>query len=163
MRIETAERRRQTQIVDAQRAQVDVERQPHAAGGGPGILGLRRLRRAQHGDLRGGHDLDAQVPPQKRAERPDDVCILDLQPRTAAVGDLDACHPQIGRHEAVDAGDRDLLVGGGSEPGGHGRQQPLARPGLYAGEGETQHEEEGAERVRRDAKRAHQKACPKLT
>ena len=82
---------------------------------------------------------------------------------TGAVGDLDPRHLQVGRHEAVDPGDGDLLIGRRGEVGREGSEQSFARRGLHAGKGETKHRHERDDDIGREAKRAHQKACPRLT
>ena len=151
-------------IVDAQRPQVDVEGESDAAGARRGVLEPPPvLRRAQHTDLRRGHDIDAQVPSQEGSKGPGELGVFDLQPRTGAVGDLDLRYAEIGRDEFVDAGDANLLIGRGGGAGNGGRQKPLAGGGLHARKGETEHRDERHEDIGTYAERAHQKACPRLT
>ena len=160
MRIETA--CGQMEVVDPQRLKLDVERKLRAASAGRGLR-ILLLRRAQHTDPRRRQKFDAQSPLEQGAERPGERRILDLQPGTGSVGDLDACDGEFGRHEPVDAGDADLLPGRGGGSGDDGCEKAFTWRGLQGGKGEAEHGNECDECKRQDSKRAHQKACPRLT
>jgi len=116
--VDAAESGRKMEIVDPHCLQVDVEGELEAAARGRAFL-LFFLRRAQHIDLRGRQQLDTQPALQQRCERPGKASVADLQPGARAVGDFDARHAQVCRHETVDAGDADLLIRRGGEAGGH--------------------------------------------
>ncbi|MBP6769861.1 MAG: hypothetical protein KA171_18925 [Reyranella sp.] len=110
MRVDPAERGREMEVVELQSLQVDVEGELKAAARGGAFL-LLLLRCAQHADLRGRQELNPQPALQQRCEGPCDARVVDPQPRSRAVRNLDPRHPEIGRHEAVDATDPDLLTG----------------------------------------------------
>ena len=141
----------------------DVDRQAEAAVLVIDLLdGIRRLLRgAEPGDVAGHEALDVEDAPEQRRPRPDDLDILDAQPRAAFVGDDDARHPRVRRERPLQAAQRYLPARHGDHALDPAHEAGLLRLRFLRQGGAAK---DGEDNDRRDcAAPPHQKACPRPT